>query len=107
MKTLGTANTPYDFWCAGDTDRLAPEARRGNEVFLAANCMDCHSGPVLGARKVSRGRKVPALRGLSLRPAYLTEGKVKDLNAVVPFMPGGGELSPKDRKSLVTFLKAL
>ena len=69
--------------------------------------MDCHDGPVLGARKVSRGRKVSSLRGLRLRTAYLTEGKIKDLNAVVPLMPGGEALPPEDRKSLVEFLKVL
>ena len=107
MKTLVTEGTAYDFWCAGHTDRLTAEQRRGSEVFLAARCMDCHDGPVLGSRKVSRGRKVPALRGLGLRKAYLTEGKVKNLDAVVPLMPGGDALSPEDRKALVAFLKAL
>jgi cytochrome c peroxidase len=62
---------------------------------------------VLGARKVSRGRKVSALRGLGLRKAYLTEGKVKDLDSVVPMMSGGGALSPEGRKALVAFLKEL
>ena len=75
-------------------------------MFLAARCMDCHDGPVLGSRKVVRGRKVPALRGLGLRTAYLTEGKVDDLDAVVPMMPGG-DLPPEDRKALVDFLKTL
>lgn len=107
LKTLVTEGTPYDFWCAGHTDSLNPEQRRGSEVFLAARCMDCHDGPVLGARKVSRGRKVSSLRGLRLRTAYLTEGKIKDLNAIVPLMPGGEALPPEDRKSLVEFLKVL
>ena len=107
LKTLVTEGTPYDFWCAGHADSLNPEQRRGSEVFLAARCMDCHDGPVLGARKVSRGRKVSSLRGLRLRTAYLTEGKIKDLNAVVPLMPGGEALPPEDRKSLVEFLKVL
>ena len=107
MKTLITAGTPYDFWCAGHADAFTPEQQRGSEVFLAARCMDCHDGPVLGSRKVSGGRKVPALRGLGLRKAYLTEGKIKDLDAVVPLMPGGDALPPEDRKALVEFLKAL
>ena len=107
MKTLVTNGTAYDFWCAGDADRLTPEQRRGSEVFLAAGCMACHDGPVLGARKVVNGRKVPALRGLGLRKAYLTEGKVKELDAVVPMMPGGDARSPDDRKALVEFLRAL
>ena len=106
MKTLITSGTPYDAWCAGREDRLTPEARRGSEVFLASSCMDCHDGPALGARKVSKGRKVPALRGLGMRTAYLAEGKEKDLDSVVSLMPGGN-LSPEDKKSLVTFLKAL
>ena len=107
LKTLVTAGTPYDFWCAGHADKFTPEQQRGSEVFLSASCMDCHDGPVLGSRKVSRGRKVPALRGISRRRAYLTEGKVKDLDAVVPLMPGGDALPPEDRKALVEFLKAL
>jgi len=107
MKTLVTYNKPFDFWCAGHADSFTPEQRRGSEVFLSASCMDCHDVPVLGGRMVSRGRKVPALRGLGLRKAYLTEGKVKDLAAVVPLMPGGDALPPKDRKALVAFLKAL
>ena len=107
MHTLITEGTAYDFWCAGHADSFTPGQQRGSEVFLAARCMDCHDGPVLGARKVSRGRKVPALRGLGLRKAYLTEGKVKDLDAVVPMMPGGDAFPPEDKKALVEFLKAL
>ena len=107
LKTLVTEGTPYDLWCAGHTDSLTPEQRRGSEVFLSARCMDCHDGPVLGARKVVRGRKVSALRGLRLRKAYLTEGKVRDLAAVVPLMPGGEALPTEDRKTLVEFLKVL
>ena len=114
MKTLVTDGTAFDFWCAGDTDSLTSRQWRGGSVFLAARCMDCHDGPVLGSRKVVRGApapsgrqlKVPALRGLGLRKAYLTEGKVNDLDAVVPKMPGG-DLSPEDRKALVDFLKTL
>ena len=87
-------------------DRLTSEQQRGSEVFLAARCMDCHDGPVLGSRKISRGRKVSALRGLGLRKAYLTEGKEKDLDTVVPMMPGG-DLSPEDKQALVAFLKTL
>ena len=107
MKTLVTVDTAYDSWCAGHVDAFTPEQQRGSEVFLDAKCLDCHAGPVLGGRKVSRGRKVSALRGLGLRKAYLTEGKVKDLDAVVPLMPGGDALSHEERKALVAFLKAL
>ena len=106
LKTLVTEGTPYDLWCAGHADRFTSEQQRGSEVFLTARCMDCHGVPALGGRMVSNGRKVPALRGLGLRKAYLTEGKIKDLDAVVPMMPGG-DLSPEDRKALVAFLKAL
>lgn len=106
MKTLITSGTPYDYWCAGHVDRLTPEERRGSEVFLSASCMDCHDGPVLGARKVSKGRKVPALRGLGFRKVYLTEGKVKSLEEVVSMMPGG-EVPQEDRSALLAFLRAL
>ena len=107
LKTRVTEGTPYDFWCAGHADSFTPEQQRGSEVFLNARCMDCHGVPALGGRMVSNGRKVPALRGLGLRKAYLTEGKIKDLDVVVPMMSGGAALAPQDRKSLVEFLKAL
>ena len=106
MKTLITSGTPYDFWCAGHENRLTAEARRGSEVFLSARCIDCHDGPALGARKVSKGHKVPALRGLSLRNAYLSDGKEKKLENVVPLMPGG-DLPQEDMAALLAFLGAL
>ncbi len=106
MKTLITSGTPYDYWCAGHDDRFTPVQRRGSELFISARCMDCHDGPTLGARKISNGRKVPALRGLSFRKAYLTDGKAKKLEAVIPMMPGGA-LSSDDMKSLLAFLSVL
>ncbi len=106
MKTLITSGTPYDFWCAGHEDSITAEARRGSEVFLSARCMDCHDGPALGARKVSNGRKVPALRGLSLRKAYLSDGSVKKLESVVPLMPGG-DLPQEELAPLLAFLGVL
>jgi len=106
MKTLITSGTPYDFWCAGHEERLTAEERRGSEVFISARCMDCHDGPALGGRKVSKGRKVPSLRGLSLRKAYLTEGKEKKLENVVPLMPGG-DLPQEELAPLLAFLGVL
>ena len=106
MKTLITSGTPYDFWCAGHEDRLTAEARSGSEVFLSVRCIDCHDGPALGARKISKGRKVPALRGLSLRKAYLADGKEKNLEAVISLMPGG-DLPQDERAALLAFLGVL
>lgn len=106
MKTLVTSGTPYDFWCAGHEGRLTAEERRGSEVFLSARCMDCHDGPALGARKVANGRKVPALRGLALRKAYLADGREKKLEAVVALMPGGG-LPQDEMAALLAFLGVL
>ena len=73
-------------------------------VYRRGHSAACHDLVMLLAP--GRQLKVPALRGLGLRKAYLTEGKVKDLDAVVPMMPGG-DLSPEDRKALAAFLKAL
>ena len=106
MKTLITSGTPYDFWCAGHENSIGLEQRRGSEVFLAARCIECHDGPALGGRRVSGGRKVPSLRGLSLRKSYFAKGVEGDLDVVVRRMPGG-ELTPEDGKAVKAFLQIL
>ena len=104
--TLVTGNMPFDQYCGGRADALDPMQKRGLALFEARKCLSCHDGPALGTMKVSEGRKVPALRGISRRRVFLSNGSQGDLGAVLSLMPGG-DLQPEERAALVSFLKAL
>lgn len=104
-RTLFTAGQTFDAWCEGDKNALNEQQTRGVEVFRRQNCAACHEGPALGTLKVVGGRKVPGLRGLARRKAYLPDART-DLGAVLALMPGG-DLAPEDRAALVAFLKIL
>lgn len=106
LSTLLTSGMPLDLWCVGRTDALTEEQKLGMSVFERRRCADCHDGPALGARKTAQGRKVAALRGLSLRKSYLPDGREPDLGVVLMRMPGGS-LEAEERAALVAFLKAL
>lgn len=107
VRTLTTANGPFDRFLAGQKDALSPEAARGFEIFKRQNCLSCHEGPGLGGWKISDGKKVPLLRGLRERKFYQAGGLRNDLSAVLPFMPGGELDVVEDRLALVAFLKIL
>ncbi len=104
-RTLFTAGQKFDFWCSGKKNALDEGQLRGMEVFRRQNCLSCHDGPALGTLKVVGGKKVPGLRGLSERKAYLPDART-DLGAVLTLMPGGN-LEQEERAALVSFLKAL
>lgn len=105
-RTLMTGNMPFDAYCGGRTNALGAAQIRGMTLFRQRNCMSCHDGPVLGTLKISNGRKVPALRGISRRRAFLSDGSLNDLGAVLSRMEGG-DLEDEERAALVSFLKAL
>ena len=105
-STLVTGNMPFDQYCGGRADALTPQQIQGLGLFKARKCLSCHDGPALGTMKVSEGRKVPALRGLSRRRVFLTDGSRGDLGAVLSLMPGG-DLEAEERAALVSFLKTL
>ena len=104
--TLVTGNMPFDRYCGGRADALDPVQKKGMALFQERKCLSCHDGPALGTMKVSEGRKVPSLRGISRRRVFLTDGTRGDLGAVLSLMPGG-DLEPEERAALVSFLKAL
>lgn len=104
--TLVTSGTPFDYYCGGRAEALDARQRRGMELFRQRKCLSCHDGPALGTMKMSEGRKVPALRGAPRRRAYLSDGSLNDLGAVLSRMPGG-DLEAEERAALVSFLKAL
>lgn len=105
QQTLFSSNLPFDHWCNGRTNALDAVQTEGFAIFRERKCTDCHYGPALGTLKVADGKKVPGLRGLSQRRAYLPDARV-DLGAVLTIMPGG-DLEPEDRRALTAFLKSL
>ena len=107
VKTRVMSNGPFDRFCAGRKDALTDEQRRGFDIFRRQQCGTCHDGPLLGCWKVVEGRKIPALRGLSVRKVYHAGGLRSDLGAVLPFMPGGDVESAAERLALVAFLECL
>ena len=107
VRSRVVSNGPLDRYCAGQKDALTAEQVRGLEFFRQRRCGTCHDGPLLGGWKLSEGRKVPALRGLSARKVYQAEGLRNDLGAVLPFMPGGDVESAAERLALISFLNIL
>jgi len=128
--------SPFDKFIAGDDGAMNAEEKKGFQVFVAAGCVTCHSGPVLGGRMYQKaglvkpwpdikdmGRfdltkgegdrhvfKVPSLRNIAKTAPYMHDGSVHDLNRQVQMMARhqlAVELSPADVKSIVTFLHTL
>lgn len=97
--------TAFDAFTGGRDDAFDAQQKKGMTLFQR-NCLACHDGPTLGGRRASEGRKVPALRGLSMRKVYLSDGSQMDLTAVLSRMPVG-EQEAADRAALVAFLKTL
>ena len=47
-RTIVQTDTPFDDYMRGDDDALTDQQKRGLELFASkANCMACHSGPLL------------------------------------------------------------
>ena len=105
QRTLFSSGLPFDHWCNGRTNALDATQIKGFALFRQRKCTDCHYGPALGTLKVADGKKVPGLRGLSQRRAYLPDARI-DLGAVLTLMPGG-DLESEDRRALTAFLKSL
>ncbi len=104
-RTLFSSGLPFDLWCAGRTNALDSTQSKGFAIFRERKCTDCHYGPALGALKVADGKKVPGLRGISQRRAYLPDART-DLGAVLTLMPGG-DVDAEERRALTAFLKTL
>ena len=105
QRTLFSPARTFDHWCDGQTNALSKTQSRGFDVFRLHKCTDCHYGPALGTLKVVEGKKVPGLRGLSHRRAYLPDATT-NLNTVIMRMPGG-DIKGYDRHALADFLKIL
>lgn len=48
LQTLRSRDVPFDRYLGGDDNAISAEAKRGLELFQGkANCIQCHSGPML------------------------------------------------------------
>ena len=105
QRTLFSPRRKFDYWCSGRTNALDAAQLRGFDIFRSRRCTDCHYGPALGTLKVADGKKVPGLRGISQRRAYLPDATT-NIVTVIERMPKG-DLEDADRDALAAFLKTL
>jgi cytochrome c peroxidase len=107
QRSLVTGQSPLDKYLAGDKKALSDEAKRGLELFVGeANCISCHSGPLisdgdfyrLGVSLTDKGREVvtgdtkdrgrfrtPSLRNVAQAAPYMHDGSLPTLTSVVEF----------------------
>ncbi len=111
IRTLETADTPFDRWMQGDEKAMSAAAVRGRIVFMEkGKCFDCHFGPDFtgdefrniglfngkglndpGRFAVTRdsadlGRfKVPGLRNVAVSAPYMHHGGFRTLREVIDY----------------------
>jgi len=97
-----TSGTAFDLYCGGNTNALSSTQTAGLGLFRA-NCLSCHDGATFGARQVVKGLKVPALRGVSRRRRYFSDGSCTNLAEAVSRM-AKSSLEPSAREALIDLL---
>ncbi len=119
VRTLVSAQSPFDRHLAGDDTALSASARRGFELFLSGEtgCFHCHSAETLTndgyfnngtfmeggdvGRQSLTGRtgdlgkfRVPSLRNVAVTGPYMHDGSVATLSDVVEHYSAGGNGHP-------------
>jgi cytochrome c peroxidase len=113
VRSILSADSPYDRFINGDRTALSVEQRAGLEVFRGkANCIACHVGPNLTDEKlhntgvawkdgavadVGAGEgnfKTPTLREVARTAPYMHDGSMPTLEAVIDFYDAGGNPNP-------------
>jgi cytochrome c peroxidase len=118
VRTLVSANSPYDKYMLGDQGALSKAAKRGLELFLGqAECFHCHAertltndgffnnGTYLEGGDVGRqaitGRtgdlgkfRVPTLRNIAVTAPYMHDGSIPTLEGVIDHYAQGGSGHP-------------
>ncbi|MEM7159529.1 MAG: cytochrome c peroxidase [Myxococcota bacterium] len=128
---------PFDDFLSGKLTALDEKQLAGLDLFLTADCVQCHTGPALGGtmyKKLGivkawegledpgRGKltkkpddehvfKVPSLRNITKTGPYLHDGSIADLETMVQKMAthqlAKGELSPDEMTAMIAFLGSL
>jgi cytochrome c peroxidase len=142
-RTAVSAQSPFDRWIAGDRTAVSESAKRGFAVFNEqGRCSQCHSGwrftddsfhdIGLPDGDIGRGKflpdvvkaqyafKTPGLRDIARRTAYMHDGSIRTLKAVVDHYNDGGVnrpsradavlplgLSSQEKDDLVAFMETL
>jgi cytochrome c peroxidase len=116
VRTIGSGETPFDRWIAGNETALDAAAQRGFRLFTStAGCSACHSGWRLtddrfhdtGLPGTDRGRaavtqaaadehafRTPGLRNVARRAPYMHDGSIASLRAVIDRYADGGVERP-------------
>lgn len=114
IRTLVSANSPYDRYLRGDGGHFGEPERRGEAVFLGVGaCFHCHPAGMLtnesffnngtyqpggdAGRQLFTGRsgdigkfKVPGLRNIESSAPYMHDGSLPTLEAVIDHYDQGG-----------------
>ncbi len=107
QRTLISRDSPFDKYLQGDKEAMSEQAKRGLELFVGeADCVRCHSGPLLSdgnfhrlgvsfrdsGRAAVTGKKddrhmfrTPTLRDVARTAPYMHDGSMKTLEDVVFF----------------------
>lgn len=111
IRTLETADTPFDRWMRGDEGAMSAAAVRGRAIFMEkGKCFDCHFGPdftgdefrniglfngqdlndvgrfALTKDSADLGRfKVPGLRNVAVTAPYMHHGAFRTLREVIDY----------------------
>ncbi len=141
-RALVSPETPFDRWIAGDSTAISASAQRGFRIFSTrGGCIKCHSGwnftngsfADTGLPSTDPGRsaivdnpalrqafKTPSLREIANHTAFMHDGSLHSLAAVIDHYDRGGaarptaslflqplRLSENDKRDLVSFLRTL
>jgi len=107
QRTLISRDSPFDKYLQGEKDAMSEQAKRGMALFVGeADCLRCHSGPLLSdgdfhrlgvsfrdvGRAAVTGKKddrhkfrTPTLRDIARTAPYMHDGSIKTLEEVVFF----------------------
>jgi cytochrome c peroxidase len=119
VRTLVSANSPYDRYLQGEAGALSPAAERGLALFFGeqADCFHCHSEKTLTndgffnngtyleggdeGKKAITGRtgdlgkfRVPNLRNVAVTAPYMHDGSIPTLAEVIEHYAKGGRGHP-------------
>lgn len=113
VRSILSADSPYDRYLFGDREALTAAQRRGLDVFRGkGNCIACHVGPnftdeqlhntgvaFLNGDPVDLGGgsanfKTPTLREVAQSAPYMHDGTFPTLEAVIDFYSDGGRPNP-------------